>query len=177
MWFDFSHVRVSIHAPARGATSNTALLCIVYIGFNPRTRTGCDIGSPFGQRISVTVSIHAPARGATRLTPLRLTLLKFQSTHPHGVRRASIKNLLRQFSFNPRTRTGCDVGIDDSRLGSYVSIHAPARGATDAGFNAADTTVFQSTHPHGVRLCHFANLWREMRFQSTHPHGVRHSPP
>ena len=33
---------VSIHAPARGATSNIALLCIVYIGFNPRTRTGCD---------------------------------------------------------------------------------------------------------------------------------------
>ena len=32
-----------------------------------------------------------------------------------------------------------------------VSIHAPARGATDDLIDAADRLVFQSTHPRGVR--------------------------
>nr|DAI59406.1 MAG TPA: hypothetical protein [Crassvirales sp.] len=33
-----------------------------------------------------------------------------------------------------------------------VSIHAPARGATTAGSEKFDAAMFQSTHPHGVRL-------------------------
>jgi len=35
------------------------------------------------------------------------------------------------------------------------------------------TSVFQSTHPHGVRLTPDALYPREKMFQSTHPHGVR----
>ena len=57
------NVRVSIHAPARGATKR---LC------------------HFGQRQSV--SIHAPARGATQTVDGADYYLQFQSTHPHGVR-------------------------------------------------------------------------------------------
>jgi len=34
---------VSIHAPARGATSQKELTVCCEIRFNPRTRTGCDI--------------------------------------------------------------------------------------------------------------------------------------
>ena len=33
--------------------------------------------------------------------------------------------------------------------------------------------MFQSTHPHGVRLYYLATLLALRRFQSTHPHGVR----
>ena len=33
--------------------------------------------------------------------------------------------------------------------------------------------MFQSTHPHGVRLTPFAPIKRLKEFQSTHPHGVR----
>ena len=55
--------------------------------------------------------------------------------------------------FNPRTRTGCDM--------------------TDV-FAAATVTVFQSTHPHGVRQgVHHCHLLNGYQFQSTHPHGVR----
>ena len=79
--------------------------------------------------------------------------MKFQSTHPHGVRRAAVARIYRP---------GC------------VSIHAPSRGATCEDVrNTILVIKFQSTHPHGVRR------WRAMRncvmhmFQSTHPHGVR----
>ena len=78
------------------------------------------------------VSIHAPARGATACpTVLPYVPNMFQSTHPHGVRpifRSRGFNVL--LSFNPRTRTGCDTyGNTEARL-LFVSIHAPARGAT-----------------------------------------------
>ena len=36
--------------------------------------------------------------------------------------------------------------------------------------------MFQSTHPHGVRLVGPRLLWPYLQFQSTHPHGVRLSP-
>ena len=56
-------------------------------------------------------------------------------------------------SFNPRTHMGCDV------LGGSVS---------------SDSSLFQSTHPHGVRLLISLHLLGTRMFQSTHPHGVRH---
>ena len=54
-----------------------------------------------------------------------------------------------------------------------VSIHAPTRGATHMIFSSALIRMFQSTHPHGVRLCLFAFCCSCGTFQSTHPHGVR----
>ena len=55
-------------------------------------------------------------------------------------------------SFNPRTHMGCDA---------------------DFVLGIIDSVVFQSTHPHGVRL-HVRRKWHlPKRFQSTHPHGVR----
>ena len=57
--------RISIHAPAWGATT-----CLVYDGklradFNPRSRMGSDVH--FSGIIKFdTISIHAPAWGATR---------------------------------------------------------------------------------------------------------------
>ena len=102
------------------------------IDFNPRTREGCDmIGFKFKGRHS-SISIHAPARGATPATSLILW---------------------RRSDFNPRTREGCDARREAAvkndaafqsthprgvRLGRdvyfvafvLISIHAPARGAT-----------------------------------------------
>ena len=60
---------VSIHAPARGATSFCFDFDAKEHGFNPRTRTGCDnLNSRF--KFINYVSIHAPARGATLLLKL-----------------------------------------------------------------------------------------------------------
>ena len=56
--------------------------------------------------------------------------LAFQSTHPHGVRQRLAYPLGVARGFNPRTRTGCDLPELAIAAGQLVSIHAPARGAT-----------------------------------------------
>ena len=55
------------------------------LGFNPRTRVGCD-----------------------PMPLLLFRLMLFQSTHPCGVRRKFHHCTLPLGSFNPRTRVGCD---------------------------------------------------------------------
>ncbi len=98
---------VSIHAPARGATTTHIAAPSISLSFNPRTREGCDCAS---LRFSSTIS--------------------FQSTHPRGVRH--IRKIINRIpkSFNPRTREGCD-GKEIAKITKLpVSIHAPARGAT-----------------------------------------------
>ena len=55
----------------------------------------------------------------------------FQSTHPHGVRQKHLLGSEISNSFNPRTRMGCDESEPDVFFQpQYVSIHAPAWGAT-----------------------------------------------
>ena len=170
-------VRISIHAPARGATLNfcyysnfvgrfqsthphgvrpeVRALLLDHLHFNPRTRTGCDGRVEDVGTARRRISIHAPARGATPGAAYAgVGWLIFQSTHPHGVRH---------------------------------------RGRTFGCLNCS----FQSTHPHGVRPAEVRDLlldhlhfnprtrtgcdargsgsWiRDIAFQSTHPHGVRH---
>ena len=124
--------------------------------------------------------------------------MRFQSTHPRGVRPAAAgQPPQRSACFNPRTRVGCDVifrGHHDGQRG--VSIHAPAWGATSSTAQPTFKVQFQSTHPRGVRRClrrmgrHYRrgfnprtrvgcdrvmvrNRRRRLPFQSTHPRGVR----
>ena len=143
--------KVSIHAPARGAT----LIKIIPSrrpSFNPRTRTGCDakdVGRnhetgrfqsthPHGVRLSdlagayaVQVSIHAPARGATITLPDELVIeaVSIHAPARGATKAARIRTRLRR-SFNPRTRTGCDMSNRKCQKSRQL---------------------FQSTHPHGVR--------------------------
>ena len=56
--------RVSIHAPAWGATGRPVSRPPIPTSFNPRTRVGCDQFS-LGILDTLPVSIHAPAWGAT----------------------------------------------------------------------------------------------------------------
>ena len=70
---DWLRLRVSIHAPAWGATSGARPASAAIIGFNPRTRVGCDgTGHPAFFAVDV-----------------------FQSTHPRGVRPPVILRLLQ----------------------------------------------------------------------------------
>ena len=169
--------RVSIHAPAWGATAAWRCRPRWLRCFNPRTRVGCD-------RISDT-QIG--------------TGVLFQSTHPRGVRPPARAGPRRPCGgFNPRTRVGCDrspvVWARMARL--FQSTHPRGvRPWMDRNFGCA--AGFQSTHPRGVRpALLFCWLWirsvsihapawgatppppRRPRlismFQSTHPRGVRH---
>ena len=123
--------------------------------FNPRTHTGCDREAAESIEAVTRVSIHAPTRGATFCVGSQIALLRSFNPRTHTGCDASPKTRRAGSSrFNPRTHTGCDVhfGSDfaDKRV---VSIHAPTRGAT---FHILRLTrrrsLFQSTHPHGVRL-------------------------
>ena len=101
--------KVSIHAPARGATSLHVVNSYhCSTGFNPRPRAGGDITRRERSKAE-RVSIHAPARGATRFGINRFDNSLFQSTPPRGGRR--------------------QVRLATTSVTS-VSIHAPARGAT-----------------------------------------------
>ena len=164
---------VSIHAPTQGATNLEFACTYPARRFNPRTHTGCD-----------PITLYA-----------RLAVVKFQSTHPHGVRQRLASTTKFLLSFNPRTHTGCDIEWSSVVISVLVSIHAPTRGATATTTDTKPERKFQSTHPHGVRLIvrvirqrnlqvsihaptrgatspSWLNCLRQ-RFQSTHPHGVR----
>ena len=60
-----SRASVSIHAPAWGATAEKGEMRARLMGFNPRTRVGCDAVWQKGGASAPVVSIHAPAWGAT----------------------------------------------------------------------------------------------------------------
>ena len=146
--------KISIHAPARGATrikyqkipftnnfnprtregcdDMAWLQSYPSLYFNPRTREGCDLRRlPLCPR-AVLISIHAPARGAT----LSKNLQSRQGCY-----------------FNPRTREGCDV----TSAGEYarnVDFNPRTREGCDAACSLRRSVdvAFQSTHPRGVRL-------------------------
>ena len=117
--------RVSIHAPAWGATG-------------PRGRN----------RDRAGVSIHAPAWGATIIPLMHATAkVLFQSTLPHGERLEAIGQpvgLAIEVSIHAPAWGATDFGIG-SRLQRVVSIHAPAWGAT-RGVDRVRTDVAVSIH-------------------------------
>ena len=124
--------------------------------------------------VGTCISIHAPTWGATRRRTLSTVYIKFQSTHPRGVRHVLQSHSRENKNFNPRTHVGCDevspTGIVSSSL---ISIHAPTWGATKAECSADCGAEFQSTHPRGVRLIEMSMSPVTRLFQSTHPRGVR----
>ena len=152
---------VSIHAPAWGAT-------------DPQELTG----------MAGNVSIHAPAWGATSEWQVDQVLEAwFQSTHPRGVRRfkslfhghhASVSihapawgatsieflSIDRLLCFNPRTRVGCDPMLTAPRQGD-LSFNPRTRVGCD--FVRLETaraaSMFQSTHPRGVRRWSYRQSW------------------
>ena len=166
--------------------------------FNPRTHMGCDTqngddGVPtacFNPRTHMGCDILTAADGDY--------LLKFQSTHPHGVRLVSIVTMRATPLVSIHAPTWGATFQDLLPLAlSVVSIHAPTWGATSVIDINPQINQFQSTHPHGVRLyCPppfeevqnvsiHAPTWGATllftladflpEFQSTHPHGVRHA--
>ena len=124
------NLQVSIHAPTRGATPASIVSDRIGRGFNPRTHTGCD-EAEINNCTLIFVSIHAPTRGAT----------------PSG----TCVNVVL-ISFNPRTHTGCDLPR---------SCNTPAYGC----FNPRTHT--------GCDCIAYSPNTEMVRFQSTHPHGVR----
>ena len=99
--------------------------------FNPRTPVGCDYHRHAVRRVR-QISIHAPQWGATP---------------------SCVFGGLGEIHFNPRTPVGCDPPRSKRGTGAArISIHAPQWGATHLfGGGFRFFTLFQSTHPSGVR--------------------------
>ena len=148
----FSPDAVSIHAPARGATTPM---------IPGPGRAGVSIHAPARgatEPVSAAqdlaeVSIHAPARGATRQMPATcLVRALFQSTRPHGARPARRPALRLLRRFNPRARTGRD-GVDFQSARHGRGFNPRARTGRDQASCSSWVLqpMFQSTRPHGAR--------------------------
>ena len=149
--FGCSYV-VSIHAPTRGATLKGSL--------RPRSKT-FQSTHPHGVRQKyidllvqlLKVSIHAPTRGAT-----------------YNGKWEGIGN---EVSIHAPTRGAtCDIRVCQPVLN--VSIHAPTRGATTLGKHRHSNII--SFNPRTHTGCDMSFLYVAISivvFQSTHPHGVR----
>ena len=142
---------VSIHAPARGATS---------LSGDAERLTG--------------VSIHAPARGATDGQCPPLAAAQFQSTPPHGGRPLPGRDRFSLSCFNPRPRTGGDnlLGNGITRILGFNP--RPRTGGDHIlPLSMSIAIMFQSTPPHGGRPGPVVGHVLHPRFQSTPPHGGR----
>ena len=102
--------KISIHAPAKGATV-----------------------PHLSEHYRIAISIHAPAKGATPCRYRRSAVhAGFQSTLPRRERRRSGAGNCQRWDFNPRSREGSDDIPNYKDLILWISIHAPAKGATEA---------------------------------------------
>ena len=105
--------------------------CSSAAGFNPRARTGRDLGRGGCAHDANCFNPRARTGRDVARRALVKRYLSFQSTRPHGAR-PSERSTCRAAGhrFNPRARTGRDVGSGLGHHAVDVSIHAPARGAT-----------------------------------------------
>ncbi len=189
--------KVSIHAPARGATRRRRSSTDTRSCFNPRARAGRDgftnatgivillfqSTRPRGARreidghrqSSLSVSIHAPARGATRIRwRLRSRPGCFNPRARAGrdVVRLGGSNL--RSGFNPRARAGRDFCGMNSSASPVVFQSTRPRGARHHNEHGDDITgTFQSTRPRGARQNFIEDFLRHIGFQSTRPRGAR----
>ncbi len=155
--------RVSIHAPAWGATEKGRISRSILARFNPRTRVGCDtssLGTQSSQRMFQ--STHPRGVRPTKSRIIATSTLAFQSTHPRGVRLLGMLALVQASLFQSTHPRGVRPD-EQGEFSSYrtVSIHAPAWGATSAAYGYPTIpALFQSTHPRGVRRSStWLSLW------------------
>ena len=121
---------ISIHAPPRGATAST-LPNSVASYFNSRPSARGDKVCILLIHIIFCISIHAPPRGATFLASS--ICHKFDFNSRPSARGDAIKNCHAppaiKFQFTP-LREGRPCWKEYGQRYSFISIHAPPRGAT-----------------------------------------------
>ena len=124
-------MKVSIHAPARGATRRRV----------DARETADEFQStlPRGERPAVRCTQYGPRT--------------FQSTLPRGERRQEAAAILarRDVSIHAPARGATRRADAPLAIGQGVSIHAPARGATSLACGLRICSRFQSTLPRGER--------------------------
>ena len=140
-----SDAGILIHAPTRGATHIHR--------FN---------------NLDFLISIHAPAWGAT-IVVHRLLVFNdhFNPRSRMGSDPCACLPGGRIFDFNPRSRMGSDFRVTREPAAIWISIHAPAWGATFSDAYSTTPSTFQSTLPHGERQQTSIKIYRKNRKHST----------
>ena len=165
--------RISIHAPAWGATCHRWRSLPRPNDFNPRSRMGSD-HQVVPLILERDISIHAPAWGATRSqTPSRPTRCYFNPRSRMGSDVLDLRDIHLQGISIHAPAWGATRGGRRPGLEGEISIHAPAWGATDATGMHFSMSEFQSTLPHGERPFIIHPPCDHTEFQSTLPHGER----
>ncbi len=168
---------ISIRAPARGATGSTLQCFRFVIQFQSALPRGERRSGAIRLNNFFIISIRAPARGATFVRQISLYNFGFQSALPRGERLRNYEYTEEFTDFNPRSREGSDYQRAKNEMIVFISIRAPARGATDSEWDmdllhgisirapargATDEdgktirgTGFQSALPRGERRDHY----------------------
>ena len=173
-WMD-SPDKISIHAPARGATIFSTTQQLGWWNFNPRSRKGSDLASfPVN---SSRINFNPRSRKGSDADKQQwyAYAVQFQSTLPQGERPGQGKSSIRCWIFQSTLPQGERpmINIGSTPL-PYISIHAPARGATGSGSNAdrCDRISIHAPARGATRLLHlYTDMYQE--FQSTLPQGER----
>ena len=127
-WPSYEPYTISIHAPARGATSLLQKRSSP-LQFQSTRLQEARLTSVKTHGLDA-ISIHAPARGATCRFGHLAHIFAFQSTRLQEARRPLHREYQRGLNFNPRACKRRDFFIQLPPPLSSISIHAPARGAT-----------------------------------------------
>ena len=145
--------RISIHAPARGATIDVEIHTVATKDFNPRPREGGDL--PDAEVSFLTgISIHAPARGATFADQFLWYCCVYFNPRPReGGDLAFYPSFPLKKYFNPRPREGGDNEAAEIRYIHITFQSTPPRGGRRAGspVMTSSRVIFQSTPPRGGR--------------------------
>ena len=187
--------RVSIHAPARGATRRGITVSLPRLFQSTPPRGGRR--SSFSHSNRSTLFQSTPPRGGRRkwLRRHRDRCISFNprpraggdlrgrhmvmggGVSIHAPARGATHSASGQhhvrYCFNPRPRAGGDQCRIRGRTSRPVSIHAPARGATAVKQSTFNVWGFQSTPPRGGRRASGFSISAASRFQSTPPRGGR----
>ena len=170
-------VRVSIHAPARGATCASVSTTACRSRFQSTPPRGGRHLLRVLYRATEHVSIHAPARGATTRPATEVGPIVFQSTPPRGGRLRlpdGHRERHRPPCFNPRPRAGGDLRSRRSLRPLSLFQSTPPRGGRRA--TAAPPMCRASFNPRpraGGDTCKSPSPGASMVFQSTPPRGGR----
>ena len=105
----FEDLRISIHAPARGATPSGCLFQKIKGDFNPRSREGSDVSYLIQSGILMDFNPRSREGSDDNNRSVYRSCIRFQSTLPRG----------------ERLNVSFVMGVP-----LQISIHAPARGAT-----------------------------------------------
>ena len=98
----------------------------------------------------------------------------FQSTHPHGVRPSDVNDFANWLTVSIHAPTrGATERFSEVDQSFTVSIHAPTRGATTAAREAVLSRVVSIHAPTRGATLIYSSILPVSVFQSTHPHGVR----